>query len=360
MIMRYDFISEYYIKEIKDIYELTSGQNRYLEIEDIYNRIILLISAVSQKDLKIYAQTGVTKRKSELKGKGGIKLLLHDKAEYNNYIKSQCQIMKTLNINTNIDNIDILPKSSFYINIKFTLKTPYISNDDVPFYIIDNPIKKEHIFKIPMVTASSWKGNLRWTMMKQLEMDSLNDKEFAERRFRLSLLFGTEKGIDENKGFAEYMKMLRPSADIIYKNKLKEYFNTTYTRFEGRLRFYPTYFDKIDLMIINPHDRVTKTGIKPIYIECVPERAKGEFSLLYIPIDLIGRDVKMEEEIEKDLKLVSEGIRDMLCKYGFSAKKSSGFGIVEKIENNDIVVKPENLKCKVTKILSDNNEQYRT
>jgi len=58
--------------------------------------------------------------------------------------------------------IDIfaLPQFSWFLQFTFTLAKPYISKDDNPFYIIDNPIVRDKVFRLPMVRSTSWKGNL--------------------------------------------------------------------------------------------------------------------------------------------------------------------------------------------------------
>lgn len=93
---------------------------------------------------------------------------------------------------------------------------------------------------------------------------------------------------------------------------------------------YPTFFDLIDVEVINPHSRKTKAGTHPIYLECVPTGAKGTFSLLYVPFDLIGRP---QEEVctqaERDLNVVAEAVSAMMLDYGFSAKRTSGYGTAE-------------------------------
>jgi len=94
--------------------------------------------------------------------------------------------------------------------------------------------------------------------------------------------------------------------------------------------FYPTFFNLIDVEVINPHSRKTRAGTHPIYLECVPQNAQGTFSLLYVTFDLIGAD---ETEIRKqalsDLELVAEGLKEMFLTYGFSAKRTSGYGVAE-------------------------------
>ena len=100
--------------------------------------------------------------------------------------------------------------------------------------------------------------------------------------------------------------------------------------FRRRLNFYPTFFDQISLEVINPHDRKTKAGTQPIYIESVPEGASGTFSLLYVPFDLMGkRQDEVKAEVKKDMEIVSDSLEKMMRTYGFSAKKGSGFGVVK-------------------------------
>lgn len=198
--------------------------------------------------------------------------------------------------------ITCFPKYSVLICFSFILAKPYISRDDEQLYIIDNPIYKDKVFKIPMIAPSSWKGNLRSTLRTVL---AVNDSDP-----RLVRLFGNEKGINE-------YERLRT----------------------GRLNFYPTFFNSIDLEVINPHDRKTRAGTQPIYIESVPIGAKGVFSLLYVPFDLVGNNEKLKTEIIDDLKLLDQGIREMMLTYGFSAKKSSGFGISKQIIDGIIRVR---------------------
>jgi CRISPR-associated protein Cmr2 len=44
---------------------------------------------------------------------------------------------------------------------------------------------------------------------------------------------------------------------------------------KGRGIFYPTYFYKLSLDVINPHDRRKRAGTQPIYYEVVTEGAEG-------------------------------------------------------------------------------------
>ncbi len=190
-----------------------------------------------------------------------------------------------------------LPPFSWFLQFTFTLAKPYISKDDNPFYIIDNPIVRDKVFQLPMVRSTSWKGNL-YSALWQLGHDKQDDEQIQR-------LFGEIRS--EEGGRA------------------------------GRLFFYPTFFTQTSLEVINPHDRKRRVGKNPILFECVPAGAQGTFTLLYIPFDLIGED---ESEIRKqalaDLQRVAEGLQAMLLTYGFSAKRTSGYGVAK-----DEIVKGE-------------------
>lgn len=197
-------------------------------------------------------------------------------------------------------NLDILPLGSWFLQFDFTLAKPYISHDDTPSYIIDNPVSTDRVFGLPLIRSSSWKGNLR-SAVRQL-------KSWTDEQPELVRLFGNSKGADEN-------------------------FRA------GRLECYPTFFYRVGLEIINPHNRARKVGKNPILFECVPAGAKGTFSLLYVPFDLIGRATTEEisQQAEGDLRLVANAVREMMLTYGFSAKRTSGYGTAADNLDNGVV-----------------------
>jgi len=204
-------------------------------------------------------------------------------------------------INKSAIKLSILPPYSFSLIFTFRLAKPYISKDDNAFYIIDNPIVRDKASRLPMVRPSAWKGSLRhalWQLGARYDGEKYHDD-------RVKRMFGETRGDDEGEA--------------------------------GRLFFYPTFFSKISLEIINPHDRVRRVGKNPILFESVPEGASGCFTLLYAPLDRVGNDETdperklkpLPEEIIEDLILLSEGLQAMFTLYGFGAKTSSGFGCAE-------------------------------
>jgi CRISPR-associated protein Cmr2 len=258
---------------------------------------------------------------------------------FNQFINHQRKQLKDLGLNPpQPPDLTLLPPGSWFLQFTFTLARPWMSKDDDPFYVAEsvNPVRKDKVFKVPMMSAASWKGLLRWTAMHirlAQRNDSLSDKNFATERFVQTLLFGDEKGEEgeQTKDFAAYLDALKRQARAQYDRLLRQYYGLKpedpLPHHSGRLMFYPTFFDAIDVEVINPHSRRTKAGTHPIYLECVPTGAKGTFSLLYVPFDRAGED--MADEGGKHLHYLAPIIRAMFLTYGFSAKRTSGYGTAE-------------------------------
>ncbi len=263
-----------------------------------------------------------------------------------------------------LPDLSIFPSGSWAVQIGFTLRKPYISRDDTDFYILDNPVKKEWVFKVPYVAPSQWKGALRAAMVRELVTKlserEIDEEKFFEERIRLYRLFGNEKdgaaeflnqalarfrvgqlshdaGNEAKKQWEQRVKQEIRNVAEQFESKLREkgYRVGDIEGFQGYLHFYPTFFDKIGLEVINPHDRKTGTGKQPIYFECVPQGTMGTFTLLYVPMKEVDEDTSKE-----DLEQVAKGLKAMLTEYGFGAKTSSGYGVAD-VEGYDIKVQPK-------------------
>ncbi len=268
----------------------------------------------------------------------------------------------------NISNIDdlknyikLLLPNSFGIEVKFKLKAPYFSRDDDEFYIIQNPCLKEKIFKVPMVRGSSWKGVLANAFKDLINEENSNQREKINSFLRI---FGA--GSESIKAIENYLKtkqgrikdnllefMLFELGIKIEKNILEEiknidnnslndflnkFFNKQLLKTKkGRAIFYPTYFDRLSLEIINPHNRKTKAGTNPIHYEVVPKGSEGIFQLVYIPFDVILEDdEKIKKEAKQDLKFLQECIK-IAFENGIGAKTKLGWGRAV-IKDEDIKV----------------------
>jgi len=249
------------------------------------------------------------------------------------------------------DGLTVLPRYSLALELHFELARPYLSRDDDAFYIIDNSVRKDKVFKVPFVAPTSWKGSLRAAATQGLlvvfagllptepptdraERENLLAKLWPERAQRV-VLFGNEKKNDAdflNRWLAKRLGVAAGELGQAFKAYLVEhgYRTEKVEGRQGRLFCFPTFLNQIGLEMINPHDRERRVGKNPILFECVPAGASGTFRLLYVPYDFPGKVTPDETELRKqargDLPLVAEIVRDLLTVYGFGAKTSSGFG----------------------------------
>lgn len=191
-----------------------------------------------------------------------------------------------------IPDLNIFPPGSWFICFRFSLRKPYLSQDDADFYIIENPVKREWVFNVPYVAPSQWKGCLRASLRALKGYLNIEQEKGDEQMIRL---FGNAKDEDLSE-----------------------------ESFAGSLFFYPAFFDQISLEVINPHDRETGAGRVPVWMESVPPGAESIFNLLYVPLNENESD-----NAKKDLELVTDSIWFMVTEYGFGAKVSSGFGTAD-------------------------------
>lgn len=254
---------------------------------------------------------------------------------------------------------------SVILHAKIELIAPYFSRDDDEFYLIQNPCLKEKVFKVPMVRGSSWKGVIV-KAFRELINESDKKAEIIQSYLRI---FGTGssefKKLEETiKGFVEKGKNLskddlikyllfelgfKLKKDDMYKinndNKRVEFIKEKFwseieknsnkelthylTTHKGRAIFYPTYFDKLSLEIINPHSRKTRAGTNPIHYEVVPKDTKGILQIVYIPFDgVLKSNDKLKVEVEQDIKFLIQAI-EKAQSIGIGAKEKLGWGRFE-------------------------------
>ncbi len=258
---------------------------------------------------------------------------------------------------------------SFGILVKFKLKQPYFSKDDEEFYLIQNPILKEKVFKVPMIRGSGWKGVIA-NAGRELIKENIGKKEFWDYVFSYLRIFGTGNeefgeliNLIENykkyngeklrMGMIKYLLFnLGVPINLEYVNKynlekfISDYFDPNFEHIfseknkennkkqyyeakKGRAVFYPTYFNRLSLEVINPHSRKTRAGTNPIHYEVVPKGTEGILQIVYIPFDgILKKDDKLKEEVEKDLEFLCKCI-ERVADLGVGAKTKLGWGTFE-------------------------------
>ena len=283
----YDLYASYPTERVEDVRRIVGDiRDPHQELEWIPTRVALLATALVE-DTRERAKSGHPRYG------GGYPSLLHTRRPGENpftqrAIQPALEQMASLGLYPPKVDMEALPRYSFFLQLRIELARPYYSKGDEEFYIHENPLMKDKVFQVPMVRASTWKGALRSALYQEQGEDS----PLLER------LFGSARG-------EEYGQ-------------------------RGRLTFYPTFFDRIDLEVINPHSRVTKAGTLPITLEVVPPGATGFFSLLYIPFDLIGKERdRVRREAGEDLMAITSAVEAVMRHFGFSAKRSRGFGLAQ-------------------------------
>jgi len=214
------------------------------------------------------------------------------------------------------DILTKLPSGSFMIKFNLELTESFYSSDDIAFYPIDNPVKKEKIMGTPYFSASSIKGLLRWAWQMY----------WGDEQKNMEKIFFGQRNDDLNDDNAS----------------------------QGYLYTYPLFWDgKIGFEVINPHDRSTMTGTTPIKYEVVQKGGKSTLVFIFINkqkdyLSLLKKAVEMFEPV----------IMVLLEHSGFSAKRSAGWGKVKAEQNNSFhVVLPGNIVRESSKSQSNDTEE---
>jgi hypothetical protein len=284
-----------------DLEDAIQGRGRFSPVDDLYARLQLLAQSVEDSgwntDAKAKSKTQrLHGRKVEIPiSYQWVTKLYHEcpqQTRYTGYAGEQLERYGALGFSTPAlgqEDLARLPLYSFFLSVPFALAAPYISKDDEPFYVHENPVRKDPVIRVPIVSSTGWKGAFRAAL--RWELNAEDDDDDVVR------LVGNAKGAEE--GFRR-----------------------------ARLHFYPTFFDALQVGVINPHDRESGAGTQPIYIEQVPRGARGAFALLYAPIvpDTPSDPLPGWEDALRDLELVGRAARALLTDLGFGAKTGSGMG----------------------------------
>jgi len=248
---------------------------------------------------------------------------------------------------------------SFILQVKIKLTSPYFSHDDDDFYLIQNPCLKEKVYKVPMVRGSGWKGAIARAGKELVENKISNIISYARifglgsdefRKLFDSLERKKESMMSDIFRFLLFELGVKLIKDKLEKNKvvkfLKEKTIATLERekgkyafvqvHKGRAIFYPTYFNRLSLEIINPHNRKTRAGTNPIHYEVVPKETAGTLQIIYIPFDaVLSKDEDTKKQVKKDIEFLTKCV-EKVAGIGIGAKEKLGWGRFEIIDKKII------------------------
>ena len=285
----------------RDLQDVVEGQARFAPVRDLYARLQLLAQSVENTGWNTDAKSHAVREhrpggKVEIPQTYQRLTLIHpdspDGTRYTAYAHSLVGEYASLGFATpRLGEADLarLPEHSFFLYVPFTLAAPYLSKDDAPFYVHENPLRKEWVLRVPYVAPTGWKGSLRAALRYARRLDDENPLVVR--------LLGNPKGE-------------------------KEHFR------RGRLFFYPTFFDALEVQVINPHSRETGAGKQPIHIEGVPRGSRGIFALLYAPLipERPGGPPPDWAQVLADMEATGQAAYTLLAELGFGAKTASGMG----------------------------------
>lgn len=178
---------------------------------------------------------------------------------------------------TTPENMRLLPDGSCLLEVGVTLQSPFFSRDDRPFYPTDNVLRRHHVFHTPCLSAAGLKGLLHWAW--RMSGGSKEDE---------ALLFGEAADGD----------------DALSR--------------QGLLYLWPVFWQgRTDVEVINPQNRTSGAGTKPIKYEVVKAGGTGSLFLL-----LLNR----ENAAPRLMGPLVEALLHLLDHGGLSAKSSAGWG----------------------------------
>ena len=186
-----------------------------------------------------------------------------------------------------LSSISFMPEGSWLITAELELRRPFYSQDDRPFYPVDNPLKRDWVFHTPYLPPSSIKGLLRWAW-RMLYQDTSRGVE--------ELLFGS----------------------------LADDINEEHAR-HGSLYFWPLFWNpcQTGLEVLNPQDRIKGAGLNPVKYEVVKPGARAKLYLLFF-----NRSNDSAKKPEVLSKLI-DALAFLLQESGLAAKRSVDWGSVQ-------------------------------
>jgi CRISPR/Cas system CMR subunit Cmr6 (Cas7 group RAMP superfamily) len=212
--------------------------------------------------------------------------------------------------------LESFPSYSARLLLEFTLLTPLLTKDDDPFYLFDNPVRKDHIFGTPHIAAASLKGlsldayQRAFPSKNGVELLKEEQKKILERRHEyrqqddhVKRLFGFE----DDGSRAEDGSILEPSN-------------------VGRLHFSPIWFKEIQFLVMNRKKPETSTGDIPIQFEAIAPQKKCVLEVVYFNPN------SDEQTVRNDLARWLAAVAEWWPALGLGAKRLAGYGAIQ-IEN---------------------------
>ncbi len=239
---------------------------------------------------------------------------------------------------------------SFCLSFRFTTETPWFSRAESSFSVTDNPLRVCPVTGLPEMQASSWKGLVRSACHLVA-----NDRVFSSNpgsglpnsdlKQGLDMLFGAEDNEEKDNGQAGalvfFPSFFLPAAS-----------NTTNRKNNTKQKNY------IRADVLTPLDQEKRIALKgPIYYPVLDAGNNADFLLAFDGSICYYQYLKGTPAARIAwgglLSGLADAIEFLFTGLGFSAKRSSGYGIASHIE--DIKLYHKNLAGEVCRVEDSNN-----
>lgn len=217
-------------------------------------------------------------------------------------------------------DLTALPAFSAAVTLRFRLLTPLLTRDDDPFYLFDNPVRKDHVYGVPFLAAASLKG---------LAADAF------QRGFPHQLAW-TELGKEDQQRTMRYRQDTAAAKRLF---GIASDDSEPLSSAAGRLHFSPVWFSHVQYLVMNP-SRTDKDGkpdgsgigTQPIQFEAVaPVTEKGkpvQAEIGFFYFNPAGAKDANETTARADLACFVGALAAWWPALGLGAKRLSGYGAI--------------------------------
>lgn len=202
--------------------------------------------------------------------------------------------------NAGLDNppmdADILPAGSVVVQLDMELLSPLLTRDDDPFHLFDNSVRRDHIFGLPHLAASSIKG---------LASDAF------------------QRGFPEAEHDLGAYRRLQQRARRLFGLAADEEHTDSET---GRVYWSPLWFDRIQYLVMNPMNKENGTGTQPIQFEAIAPGQKTRLQCFYL--NPLGTTNSLPAQAWSDMAALLGALAAWWPVLGLGGKRLAGYGAI--------------------------------
>lgn len=220
------------------------------------------------------------------------------------------------------DVLTVFPRYSARLLLSIRLLTPMLTKDDDPFYLFDNPVRKDHILGLPCLSAAAIKG---------LAADAYQRAFPGDVNWREA---GQQAGVHQFRRDDHNQNDLPQSALRLFG--IADGGANTQVSQIGRLHFSPLWFDTVQFLVMNPGNPEKAIGTIPIQFEAIapdpPDKPNQTHEIEVIYCNPYGTKDTDEIHVRADLARFLAALAVWWPALGIGAKRLAGYGAIQIIK----------------------------